>query len=424
MAPARALVPALLRDRSFLLFFCARSVSMAGYVITGVAMPVLMLGLTDSARLTALISAVEVLPYLVFGLLAGALADRMNRKKIMLICYLVSAVAVASVPVSQATGTLTAGQLLVVAAVTATCFVWFDAASFGALPALVGRARLVEANSLLFVSSTLIDISFPAIAGALIVTVGLALAMGADAASYLIAVLLLWVVPAGFGLARSGDGPAGSAAAMLRRTVADIRAGLDFLWHQDLLRSLTLLGFGNSFTGGAVSALIVVYGVRHLGLSNADWRLSLLYSAAAVGALVASLLLPRLNRRWPVGWITIAALTVNPMLLLGLTLVPGIVLAVLLYALWAAAWVLVNVNGISARQLVTPDELQGRVNTTARMIAWGGTPFGALTAGIVADGWSIEIAYLAMALVGLLTATLAWASPLRRRELVLLSPAD
>lgn len=388
---------------------------MAGYAITGVAMPVLMLRLSGSALLTAMIAALEVLPYLVFGLVAGALADRYDRRRIMVVCYGVSALAMLSVPLAQLLGVLGPGQLLVVAVLTATCFVWFDAAAFGALPAIAGRGRIVAANSLLVTSATLIDISFPAIAGVLIATVGPGVAIGVDGGSYLLAALLLRRIPR---VVLAHSAPTSLAGSALMRTIhRDIQAGLRFLWRHDLVRSLSLLGFGNSLTGGAVSALTVVYGVRQLGLDGSGWQVGLLFSATAAGGLLASVLLPRLVRRAPVGWITIAALSLSPLLVLGLALAPGLTVALLLYAGWATTWVLVSLNGISARQQVTPDDLQGRVNTTARMIAWGGAPFGALLGGLVANQTSMRETLLVIAVIAAVVAVLAWASPLRRRSL-------
>lgn len=409
----------LRRDRSFVLFLSSRTVSVAGYTVTAVALPLLVLQLTGSAFLTALVAAIEVVPYLVFGLVAGALADRVDRRRLMVGCHVIAALALATIPAASAAGVLTAGQVLAVALVTSTCFVWFDAASFGALPALVGRDRIVAANSAVFTSATLVEVSFPVVAGILIATIGPALAIGVDALSYCLAAVLLWRVP---GRLQGDRRPAAAVDSLahdspVRQVVADIREGLTFLWHNDLVRSLSVYGFGNAVSGGAVSALLVVYGVQELGLSTSDWRLGALYGAAALGGLGAALALPRLVRAFPVGWVSIGALTAHPVLLVAVALAPSLAVALPVLVLWAAAWLLAILNGISARQLVTPDHLQGRVNTTARMIAWGGAPVGALVAGVVAETSSVQTAYLVMPLAVAVSAALAWRSPLRRRDL-------
>ncbi len=118
-------------------------------------------------------------------------ADRVNRRTVILCAQAVAALALASIPAAQALGVLTAWHSVGVSMCIGTCFVWFDAAAFGALPALVGRQRIPAANSALWTSSTLIDVVFPAIAGVLVASIGPAYALGADALAYVLAGLAM-----------------------------------------------------------------------------------------------------------------------------------------------------------------------------------------------------------------------------------------
>ena len=414
----------VLADRSYRLFLTARAVSVAGYAVTAIALPLLMFELTDSALLTALVTALEVVPYLLFGLLAGAVADRVNRRRLMLTCQAISGSALVSIPIADSLDALTASHLLATATTTATCFVWFDAATFGALPALVPRDQLAAANSTLFTTATLIEVAVPAAAGFFIAAVGAAPAISVEALTYGLAAGLIWHIPRPLGGERSADstsadthGATGHSSTLLALATlgTDIREGLSFLRHHELVRALTLVGFGNSVTGGAVQALLVVYAIDALDLTGRTWQLGVLYSAAALGALAASLLLPTLTRTFPIGWITIAALSANPALVLGLAAAPTLTVALPVYFLWAATWMLTIINGITARQLATPDHLQSRVNTTARMIAWGGAPLGAAAGGVLAQAASIRIAYAILACGVAASATHSWLSPLRQR---------
>src|SRR5688572_33399637 len=99
-----------------------------------------MYSVTGSAVHTGALAALTAAPYLVFGLPAGALVDRMHRRTVMVVTDLVSAALLASVPVAAAVDGLTPLHLLLVAAGVASVNVWFDAANFGAVPALVGSA--------------------------------------------------------------------------------------------------------------------------------------------------------------------------------------------------------------------------------------------------------------------------------------------
>lgn len=201
------------------------------------------------------------------------------------------------------------------------------------------------------------------------------------------------------------------------RLRADIREGLAFVRPQPLVRILTLLGIGNSVTSGAVLGPLAVYATRGLGLDVADGRIGLLYTAIAVGALLAALLVAPLGRRVRPGWISLGALTANPLLLTAVALAPALSSALPLLAAWGSASTLAILNGITVRQLLTPDRLQSRVNSTARLVVWGGTPFGAVAAGVLAQQTGVRGALLAATGAVALSAAAGWRSGLRHLDL-------
>ncbi|MET7402414.1 MFS transporter, partial [Dactylosporangium sp. NPDC005572] len=140
-------VTPLRADPAWRRFLLARAVSWSGSALTLVALPMLMFQATGSPALTALLTAVEALPYLLFGLFAGAYADRWDRRRIMVLTSVAEAVLLAGIPAAAALDILTPGHIVAVAAACATAAVFFDAASFAALPALVGRARIARATA-------------------------------------------------------------------------------------------------------------------------------------------------------------------------------------------------------------------------------------------------------------------------------------
>jgi MFS family permease len=403
----------LWQDRAFVLFWTARVVSIGGSTITAVVLPILVFQLTGSALQTALLATLEVLPYFAFGLIAGALADRVDRRRLMVGCNLIQALLVASIPIAAALGALTLTQIYVVAVLVMTAFVWFDAANFGALPALVGRGQVVAANSAIWAATTVVGIVAPAIGGGLAAAVGAANVIALDATTFLLSALLLTLIAQPFNQARTE--PA-APEPILRRTLSDIREGLAFLWHQRLVRTMTLVGFGNSFSAGAVVGLLVVYAVQALGLPETDGHIGLLYTATAAGGLAASLLLPPLARRFPVGRITLAGLAAHLAVLVAVALAPSFWSGVVLIGLWQLCNTLVIINGIALRQQVTPDHLQARVNTTARMVAWGGQPFGAAVGGARAEALDVRAALLLVGVGVAASVVYGWFSPLRDVE--------
>lgn len=167
-------------------------------------------------------------------------------------------------------------------------------------------------------------------------------------------------------------------------------------------------------TSGAVLGLVVVYGVRQLGLPADDARLGWLFTALAIGGLLAGLTLPMLARRVNPPRISLVGLAAMVALLIGLVLTTGLPLGLTLLAAWGVASTLVITNGIALRQQLTPDRLQGRVNVTARMIAYGGAPVGAAVGGVLADRLGIQAALLIMTTVMAATTAYAWSTPLRR----------
>lgn len=414
----------LLRDPVFRLWWVGRTITVAGSALTQAVLPILVFQLTGSAVQTSLLLVLESAPYLAFGLLAGAVADRVNRRALMIGCDLVAAALLASIPVAHALGTLTVAQVYAVAGGTALVFVWSDAADFGALSAIVGRARITQAVSALWGARTMVMVAAPAAGGLLVATIGAAPTLSLDAASYLVSALVLARIPRAF--SSSGSDRAAPAAdqavpgggsgrrRLPARLAAEIGEGVSFIRHHPVIRPLILLGIGTSLTGGAVMGLLVVFGVRQLGLADDDPRLGLLYAAGVTGSVAATLALPRLTRRLGAPRVTLFALPVMLAGLVGLAMTTAVPPALALLCCWQGAYSLIITNGIAVRQEVTPDALQSRVNATGRMVAWGGYPIGAALGGMIADAAGVRVAWLVLA-AGVATSTVAgWASGLRR----------
>jgi MFS family permease len=404
----------LWQDKSFVLFWAARVVSLIGSMVTLVVLPILVYRLSGSAFLTSLSTAFQVLPYFFFGFIAGAIADRANRKRLMVNCDFINAIVLGSIPVAYAFGALTLPHIYIASLLSASVFVWFDAANFGALPALVGRDRVIEANSSIWSISTLMQIAGPALGGFLAATIGPEWAMSVNALSYAVSGVLILLIPRALNIARK-DEP--RTQAVVSRMLKEIGEGLRFIWRQPLVRTMTLTGFGNSFTGGAITGLLVIYAVQAIQLPKEDIRIGILYSAGAVGGLIASLVLPRLTKRYPVGYITLLSMLLNPLFIVSMVFGLNFFVVLPIYMFWNATYFLVIINGINLRQLVTPDYLMGRVNITARMIAWGGVPFGATVAGILTEFTGVLTAFLIMTIPVIISAIVGWFSPLRNGKM-------
>ncbi|ORT53498.1 MFS transporter [Frankia sp. KB5] len=376
-------------SRGFGRFLVARAVSWAGSAVTLVALPLLMYQHTGNAALTGLLAALEAIPYMVLGLPAGAWADRLDPRRVLVVSNLASGALLATIPLAEAFGVLFAAHLLVVAAASASALTFSDAAGFRALAALTPPGQMGVATGRLSSVSTVIGLAGPAAGGALAAGLGAGNAIALDAATFAASALLMARLPLG---PTPLTGPS-SAARSLR---ADIAEGLRWVWRHRLVRTLTLLGVGNSLTAGFITGLVVVVAVRQLGLTTDDGRVGLLYAAAGAGSLLASLMLARVQRALPVGWVTLAGLAAGLVFLGCWAASRSLVTGALALLGWQAANTLVSLNGIVVRQTVAPLELQARVNTSARIIAWGGQPLGAAAGGVLAEhaglGWALLLA--------------------------------
>lgn len=384
----------LWRNPTFVVFWSARTISWAGTGITTIVLPVLVYQLTRSPAWVAGVNAVEAAPYIALGLLAGAVADRLNRKKIMVTCDGIAALLLAAVPVAAALHLLVLAQVFIVALGIATVFVWFDAANFGALPALVDRTQLPVAASLIASSSTLAVLIGPTLGAALLTIMMAPDALGFDAASYVISGLLLVSIRQPFRRAR----PEQDQGQRLR---ADMAEGLRFLWHQPVIRTMTFSVFCACLSWGGAFGLLVVYANRALHMTRVDLRLGLLYSAGELGGLISVATVPLLVKRLAVGRLTAVFLAANAAGLALLSAAPSYDWAVLAFFFYELVYTMVTATGITIRQMLTPDHLQSRVNTAGRMIAWGGTPVGAVLGGLLAELLPIRLVF------GLLTISAA-----------------
>lgn len=404
----------LLRDRDFLGYTAARGLSLIGTITTLIALPVLVYRLSGSASFTALVTALEAAPYLLLGLLAGALGDRWNRKRTMVRADLLGAMLLASVPAAHWLDVLTVPHILAVAFLGPALAVFFDGAAFGALPTLVGRKRVAQANSYVWTVQSLAEVVVPSLAGLALAVLHPATLLSIDALSFAASALLL------AGIARPlQDDSRARPPFSLRGIAADIGEGLGYLWRHAGIRTMTIVGFTQCVAGGGFVSLMVVWSDRQLGIGTEGLRFGLVYGSWAVGSIVASLSLPRLLRGTTPARVTLLALPFSAVL--------GVVtpawtdwrLGALSLMVWSVFYTTVVINSISYRQEVTPEPLLGRVNTAGRMLSWGvGWTGGAFLAGALAGTVGVQATMVACTAVSFVGVLVAWTSPLARaREL-------
>ncbi len=382
----------------------AHVVSYVGTVLGSVALPVLAYQLTGSASHTATLVGLTLVPYVVLGLPVSALADRADRRKMMVGAELASAVLTASVGLASVVGAVTVAQLYVVTIGLGTAFVFMDAANFGAVVKVVRGEDIGHYLTRQWTIDATVHVAGPALAGALIGRAGATAVFTIDAVSFCASAVVLRSIATSL---RSEVVPG-------RASLGDrLLAGARFLWGHRTVRSLTLLGIGNSLTAGAVLGLLVPVSVERLGLAADDGRIGVMYTAGAAGGLLAARLLRLAGPRVGVGTLVASAFAAATVLVAVLARQTSLVSAALAYGLFVVANQLIILNAITVRQRVTPDELQGRVNVLARMISVSGLPIGSTLAGVLSPSLGVTAAVTLAAAGSALSGVLVLAGPLR-----------
>jgi MFS family permease len=366
----------LLRHRDFQKLWAGQTVSQLGSQVSQLALPlVAVLVLHVSAFYVALLGTVDLLPFLLFALPAGVWIDRIPRRPVLIVADAGRALALASVPIVAAFGTLTIWQLYAVGFVTGTFTVFFDVAYQSYLPSLVGRPHLVEGNAKLELSRSAAQIAGPGVGGVLVGAITAPYAIVVDSVSFAVSALLLERIR------KREPTPEPTATHNMR---AELMEGLRYVLGDPRWRAITLYVSTFNFFTGVAFALYVVYAVRSLGLTPGE--LGLVLALGNLGWLLGAVVVRRLSGRLGIGATLVLAGFVSgaPLLLVPLApksfAIPFLVTSGVLVALGI---VLYNVTAISLIQTLTPDRLLGRANASRRWIVWGTIPLGSLVGGVL-----------------------------------------
>lgn len=370
--------------RSFRYFWLSRATSGLGSAVTTVAMPVLVYQQTKSPVMVAIVSAAGTVPYVAFGLFAGAFADRVDRRRLMIATDVLNGLTLVSVPLASALGVLTAGQIVAAALLSSSLTIFFDAGVYGLVPAIVGKPNLAEANSAVYSAETVVRVVGTGSAGALISLFHPAGTLAIDAMSFIASAILIRAVA--YPSAAYQVPPGGRPG--FRQSVGE---GLRFLLGHPTLRMMALAGTLQSFSGGALVGQLVVFADRVLRIHGTNPRIGFLYTAWSVGGILGSLYFPRVLRRIRPFQVLLIALPVSAVLGLAVLLSWDWRVALAAVAAWGSVNVVILINTMTYSQEVTPPALQSRVNTTRRMLSSGlGVPLGALVSSTLTVNFGIH----------------------------------
>jgi MFS family permease len=402
----------LWREPDFLKLWAGQSVSQVGSWITLVGLPLMAAKLLNASPLQmGVLSGASAAAILLFGLFAGAWADRLRRRPIMIWTDLGRAAVLGAIPLAAAFGRLTMSHLYIVAAVSAALTVFFDVSYQSYLPSLVSADNLLEGNSKLALSESIAGVVGPGVTGILVAAITAPMAILFDAISFVCSAISVALIR------KPEPPPHPHAAPHMGREIVE---GLRVSWHDPILRTLLLRSATASMFVGFGGSLYILYAVRELKIGPA--LLGVVIAVGGCSGVLGALAAARLVRRFGFGATLIGAAILPaasgflPPLAHGPVALCAALLA--LAQLGDLGWSIYEINERTLRQAVAPSHALGRVNSAAHLMFRGLLPAGALAGGAVAEVIGVRGAMFVSA-AGFLLSTL-WLifSPIRRlREL-------
>jgi MFS family permease len=378
---------------NFARLWTAGAVSNLGDGVVLAAMPLLAASLSDSPTTVALVATAGTLPWLLFSLVGGAIADRTDRRRTMGLVDGMRFVAVAALGFALVTGVDSIALLVIVSFALGMAETVFDNASQAILPSLVAADALETANGRLEGAQIVANQFVGPPLGAWLFGLTVSAPFFLDAGSFLFAAILVLTLRGSF---RADRNVAGTTMR------ADIAEGVRWLVRHRVLRTLGIaLGIIN-FVGMAAMTILVLYARDVLHLT--DLQYGLLLAVESAGAVLGSMVAARISVRLGPGTTLVLAIAVSA----GSFLVPVVwaqpVAVAASLAVGAFGGLVWNVITVSLRQSLVPDALLGRVNSAYRLVGWGTMPLGALTGGLVADAFGLRAPFLLAGVVALLLA--------------------
>jgi len=359
--------------RSFRWLLSATFVTNVGDGVALAAGPLLVASQTRDPLLVSMALLSQYLPHLLFGLVAGAAADRLDRRRIVAAVNVGRAVVLAVLAATIVSGSANIAVVLLALFVLGTAETFADASSSSILPRLVPREDLGVANARLQGAFLLTNQLLAPPIGALLFAVGMALPFATNAACFALGALLVsrvvYAVP---------DEPKGKRTSLR----ADMTEGVRWLVAHPPMRTLALTIFAFNVTYGAAWAVLVLYATERLGMGEVGF--GLLTTAVAVGGIVGIAVYDRLERHFSLADIMRVGLLIETGTHLSLAVTTSPIVALGTMVVFGAHAFVWGTTSTVVRQRAVPDAILGRVTSVYRVAIIGGLVIGAPIGGLLA----------------------------------------
>jgi MFS family permease len=363
---------------SFRWLLGASWVSNIGDGIALAAGPLLVASQTREPFLVAMAVLLQRLPWLLLGLYAGALADRVDRKRLIIVADLARAVVVAVLCLAIVTDRVNVGIVLAAMLLLGTAEVFADTTSQTLLPMLVRSDDLGIGNARLQGSFLMANQILGPPLGAFLFAAGMVWPFASQVLLIAASVVLIGRIATPRGAVRDVAGT---------HVLHDIKDGVTWVWRNDAVRTLAIVIVSFNITWGAAWSVMVLYALDHLGMGEVGF--GLLTAAAAIGGLVSTAAYDRIERRFQLATVMRTCLLLEVVTHLCLALAPsgGVALMIMvMFGAYAFVWAAVSTT---VRQRATPTALQGRVGSVYLVAVVGGLVIGQALGGVIASHWGL-----------------------------------
>ena len=364
----------LRRNRNYLLLWSGQTISDLGSTISNLAFPLLVLALTGSPLQAGIAMSLEIIPFLLFSLPAGVLADRWDRRRVMIFCDVGRALTLASIPVALFLGHLTIIQLYCTSFIEGTLALLFDVSALSSLTLITSKQQLPSALATSNASSHTIAIVGNPVSTFLFLT-GRGIPFLFDAISYVVSVCTLLLMRGTF------QETIHTSQRSLTSIPGEIREGFHFLWNNPFLRYQALLGGGLSLASGPeLLIIILLVHQQHASLPTIGYILT----AGSIGGILGSLVVSYRKHQLTFAQVMIGTFWIRTALWACYAIAPNpLTLGIIYFGRWLSGTISGGYN-ISYRLALVPDAIRGRVNSVHRLFGDGiGAPLGVIGGGFL-----------------------------------------
>jgi predicted MFS family arabinose efflux permease len=381
-----------------MILWSGQVVSIVGTRVTAIAYPLLVLALTGSPAKAGIVGFSQTVPNLLFFPVAGAVVDRWDRKRLMLACEAGRALSLASIPVALGLGILGFLQIVLVAFVEGTLYVFFLLAEQAALPRIVAKDQLPAAiaqNQAKVLGAGLLG---QPLGGALF-SLSRAAPFVADALSYAASFLSLLFVRTPLQETRSREHG---------RMSTEIAEGILWVWREPFLRVAVFLLAAVNFVLAALTLVLIVR-AKELGASPP--LIGLMLGFFGVGGIAGALIAPRAQRRLSPSAVIVGATWILAIAVGLYMVIPNVIALGIVLGLSTIPFASVNVVLISYRYALVPDRLLGRTQSAILLVGFATIPLGSLAAGLLLEAFGAISSLAVLAALTLAVASAVTLSP-------------